>query len=1135
MPMKVNILVPMAGRGSRFAKMGFVQPKPLIDVGGKAMITWVLDNVDSPLIEATFILLILREHETQYGISEQLAALKPRVKVVYVDAVTEGAACTALLARELINNEDPVFIVNSDQFVEWSADAFWAQMAAEHATADGNVLCFRVPMELNDVKWSYAKLDAAGHITDIQEKVVISENATVGFYYWKRGRDFVSSADEMVANNFKVNGEFYVAPVYNIGTAKGQKYTVSFCDRMWGLGVPEDLTRFLAEYARPRLAAERAAWPTPYPRTTQPLRLIAHRGNLEGANKAQENEPSYLKFALAAGFDVECDAWLQEDTQLWFLGHDEPQYEITYEFLLQAGLWVHCKNGAALRVISADARIHSFWHDADDYTLTSRALPWIYPNKPLLGQRSIAVMFSDSLSLVREDVFGICCDEVGALRRALMPPPPGKIVKLVVFDLDGVLVDSRDLHYEALNTAIEQAAGAQYLISRIEHETIYDGLSTNQKLRLMSLAKGLPLELHKPVWQRKQELTDVLVREQLKPVAQVTELLKQLKHSGYPVAVASNCIKSSVRNILDAIGLLPYIDACFSNEDVGHAKPEPDIYIKACSSFGVLPSQALVVEDSVKGFEAAIRAGCHLLKVNGTDDVHAAAVFRRLQEVDAASTPITVVVPLAGCSPDVWLSGPEATPVELPVFLTDTRGRPVLDWALNSIKSSRFPMRFIFVVKDAQASALRLESMCVKATGFEPTTVVRVRSDTLGALKTVLQARHLLEPGAPLLIFDGSHVVDWRTGGSVDDMLCTRADGAVTVWPSSDPRWSYVRTQRNTSTVLEVHEKVAVSNLACSGLYFWRRASDFLSAADAVVAHNVRTRGLFFLAPTFNETILGGAIVESVPIAQAWSLRSASEVSFFAEHFFSHAACEVLDATYDEMSHRQAANVSKSGFAFDPLLLAPDARRCLALYTLCTPHNFHATAKLRAVTQLLAEQFSARHVLYDVHDEHSFPAGRTAGALHFTLMQLIGFDSFSAVKVPDGYREAVEATLIRHLPAFHINFSRIIVTDKSVLLVGHPTVDANWSREQLRAALIRAGFPLLEPYKNDIVHMTLLRLASEITPAEAATLSKIASECTAFALGSLAVNALHMSSASWKMTPTELGAACGAPIALLQR
>jgi len=512
------------------AKEGYLKPKPLIDVGGKPMIKWVLDNLDSPSVEATFIFLVLREHEDKYGISASLAEVKPGARFVYVDAVTEGAACTALLARELVNDDTPLLIANSDQFVEWDADAFWAQCVAERETHAGNVLCFHVPMEENDIKWSYAAVDGAGNITDIQEKVVISPHATVGIYYWRRGSDYVRAADDMVARGLKSNGEYYVAPVYNIGVAEGARYSLSFCNRMWGLGVPSDLTHFMTHYLRPRLLGASGAWPSPlalpglgepavelpfpHPRPTQPLVFISHRGNLTGPNPAMENRPEYISAALAAGFDVEIDVRLDEASGGWLLGHDTGDYPVPYSFLLQPRLWVHCKNGAALRALSMDKRVHCYWHSNDEYTLTSRGIMWVYPDKPVLGPRSVAVMFTDPAALLDSDLYGVCSDDVGSLRRAWVERDArARRVQLVIFDLDGVLVDSRELHYEALNLAIEQCAGAAYVITRHEHETFYDGLSTNQKLRHMTLAKDLPLEAHKPIWTRKQELTEILVRE----------------------------------------------------------------------------------------------------------------------------------------------------------------------------------------------------------------------------------------------------------------------------------------------------------------------------------------------------------------------------------------------------------------------------------------------------------------------------------------------------------------------------------------------------------------------------------------------------------------------------------------------
>ena len=159
------------------------------------MITWVLDNVDSNFIDPTFILLILKEQQDANDLISQLTPLKAKMEFVIVDEVTEGAACTALLAKDLINVDTPLFIANSDQFVQWDVDSFWQdRIKANQGGIDGDVLCFHVPMEKNDTKWSYAAVSDEGYITDLKEKVVISENATVGLYYWARGWDFIQSA-----------------------------------------------------------------------------------------------------------------------------------------------------------------------------------------------------------------------------------------------------------------------------------------------------------------------------------------------------------------------------------------------------------------------------------------------------------------------------------------------------------------------------------------------------------------------------------------------------------------------------------------------------------------------------------------------------------------------------------------------------------------------------------------------------------------------------------------------------------------------------------------------------------------------------------------------------------------------------
>ncbi|WP_428049908.1 glycosyltransferase family 2 protein [Candidatus Avelusimicrobium caledoniensis] len=236
----MNIVIPMAGQGSRFAKVGYKKPKPFIDVLGKPMIAHVLENLSMP--NARFILLARAEHYEKEP--ETIAWIKHNypAQFVLIDKLTEGAACTVLHAHRLINNNTPLLIANSDQLVDMEIAHYWED--SRQRGLDGSVLCF----EDNHPKWSYAKLDDNGLITEIREKQVISPHATVGIYYFERGRDFVENALDMFVRNERVNNEFYVAPVYNYAIRQGEKFGIYSIEKsqMHGIGTPEDLDAYLA-------------------------------------------------------------------------------------------------------------------------------------------------------------------------------------------------------------------------------------------------------------------------------------------------------------------------------------------------------------------------------------------------------------------------------------------------------------------------------------------------------------------------------------------------------------------------------------------------------------------------------------------------------------------------------------------------------------------------------------------------------------------------------------------------------------------------------------------------------------------------------------------------------------------------
>lgn len=235
----INIIIPMAGAGSRFAEAGYKKPKPFIDVLGIPMICHVLENLKMP--DAKYILLARKEHVESEIETVKYIKQNYNVEFVLIDKLTEGAACTVLHAQRLINNDTPLLIANSDQIVDINIADYINDCKTRNL--DGSVLCFYS----NHPKWSYAKLDGNNLIIMIREKEVISEFATVGIYYFTRGKDFVENAIDMIIRNERVNKEFYVAPVYNYSIEKGGKFGIYNIkeEQMHGTGTPADLDLYI--------------------------------------------------------------------------------------------------------------------------------------------------------------------------------------------------------------------------------------------------------------------------------------------------------------------------------------------------------------------------------------------------------------------------------------------------------------------------------------------------------------------------------------------------------------------------------------------------------------------------------------------------------------------------------------------------------------------------------------------------------------------------------------------------------------------------------------------------------------------------------------------------------------------------
>ncbi len=232
----MNILIPMAGAGKRFADAGYIFPKPIIEIKNKPMIQWVLESLK---INGNYIFIIQKDHQDKFNLKSVLKILKPDCKIIELDHVTEGAACTTLLAKKYIDTNDPLIIANSDQFIKWNGSKSLYNFTSKKI--DGAILTF----EATHPKWSYAKCNNENKVTEVAEKNVISKNATVGVYYWRRGSDYVKYAEQMIKKNVRVNNEFYVCPVYNEAIEANKKIIIDEVEEMHGLGTPEDLKNFI--------------------------------------------------------------------------------------------------------------------------------------------------------------------------------------------------------------------------------------------------------------------------------------------------------------------------------------------------------------------------------------------------------------------------------------------------------------------------------------------------------------------------------------------------------------------------------------------------------------------------------------------------------------------------------------------------------------------------------------------------------------------------------------------------------------------------------------------------------------------------------------------------------------------------
>ena len=455
--------------------------------------------------------------------------------------------------------------------------------------------------------------------------------------------------------------------------------------------------------------------------------------------------------------------------------------------------------------------------------------------------------------------------------------------KLVIFDLDGVLIDSRELHYDALNDALRKI-GEEFVITREEHLSKYDGLNTTRKLKMLTEQKGLPLSTYDQVWQDKQEATFNLVRGFCKEYLLQT-IFRQIKARGYKIAVASNSIRETVKLSLLSIGVMDEVDYFVSNEDVTRAKPYPEMYWKCMTALNVLPKNTIIVEDSHIGRQAALDSGAHLLAVENAKEVNSEHMMQRIYDLmntiegtSKKSLPwrdkkLNVLIPMAGAGSRFAQAG-----YTFPKPLIEVRGKPMIQVVVENLN---IEANYIFLVQKEHYDKYNLKYLLnLIAPGCK---IVQVDGITEGAACTTLLAKEHIDNDAPLVMANSDQFVEWNSNECMYAFSADSIDGGILTFKATHPKWSYAKLDED-GFVSEVAEKKVISDEATVGIYYWRHGSDYVKYAEQMIKKDIRTNGEFYTCPVFNEAIGDDKKIRVKTIDKMWGIGTPEDLNYFLDN-----------------------------------------------------------------------------------------------------------------------------------------------------------------------------------------------------------------------------------------------------------
>jgi HAD superfamily hydrolase (TIGR01509 family) len=448
------------------------------------------------------------------------------------------------------------------------------------------------------------------------------------------------------------------------------------------------------------------------------------------------------------------------------------------------------------------------------------------------------------------------------------------MVKLIIFDLDGVLVKTKQLHYECLNNSLNEI-DEKYVITHEEHLSIYDGLKTTEKLEILTKQKGLPVELYSKIWKRKQEHT-VNELNNLQRDERLVEIFKELKKRKYKLICCSNSIRNTLYVVLSKLGLIEYLDLILSNEDVKTGKPHPEIYWKGISMMGVLPEESLIIEDSPYGLLSANRSSAHVLRVDNPESLTLEKIEKKLLDIKDKNllrwpgNELNILIPMAGAGSRFQKAG-----YKLPKPLIDVLGEPMIKKVIDSLNIDG---NYIFIVQKEHREKYNLDVMLNLI--VPNCKIIEVDSLTEGAACTTLLAKEYINNDNPLIIANSDQYIEWDSVNFMYQMIEQDLDGGLLTFTADNPKWSFVKTN-NLGYVTEVAEKTPISNQATVGVYYWSKGSNYVNCAESMINKDIRVNNEFYVCPVYTESILNGDKIKTYDVKNMYGLGTPEDLNIF--------------------------------------------------------------------------------------------------------------------------------------------------------------------------------------------------------------------------------------------------------------